>query len=615
MASIKFSQYLGGVSVGPGSFLGIVGADPQAANSWNALADHLAEDVGATPNNNGISTIINAAVTFLQAQFSFSQSAEGGANADGANGWNAATNMAGMNHTSFGSVQMINSLLGAAASPLSNAATNEVVKFTGSLISKATITAAGQAGQVIGDIGSSLAATGVGAVVGIGLELVSGLFSSLFGSAPTPVGYIGGCPIYDHMPGTKDASGRPQGIVSRYAWTQYGYPTPGGPGQLGQKNPAWRNFPDPVADPDWYAAQFDFTGMQFTPSKGFMGVPPLQPYSPPPAPLRGGAGVFTGTVGGGAAGPTVRSWKWSKGLNNDVWSACFTFRGDNGRRPVDQAFYDNGVDGVSGPEVSVFRNIEMEQMFPVLSIDAAQAASFRDFQRGFIQAWKANREFQLNGLKSQPDWQVLMTYILAWNRAHFATSALTIKGDSRSLVLPQDLPRPTISYVQYLLNSYWRSMTATDENGVPPVVAGGTLKLNTGARKPDTPLAATATPIQYGPRFGIGVKPTPPPKPKHYWGFTAAGAAAGALAGGPVGLALGAAAGAGVDFERKRQTRPDAFHLAPAEVSKLTSPDAKAAAAKGLPAAYVLSLEHGTSAQVETTPSGQKVVKMPKLKL
>jgi hypothetical protein len=621
MATIRFAQYLGGVSAGPGSFLGVVSADPQAASNWNVLAAHLADDLKISPDDTSqsskagvASTIINAAVTFLQAQASFTASASGGSNADGAGGWNAALNLAGTNHTSFGSVQMVNSLLDAAKSPLSDAASHEVVKFTGSLISKATITAAGETGEVVADVGSGLMATGIGAVVGIGLEVIGSVLGGLLSPGIQPAGYIGSCPIYDHLPGTKDASGRPQGIVCRYAWTQYGYPTPGGPGAAG-----WRRFPDPIADPNWYAAQFDYTAGAFTPAGGrsFMGIksPPLQPWSPPPQVTTQSPGkAFTpGVVGGSAMGPTVRSWKWSTPLNDDLWSACFTFKGDNGRRPVDQAFYDTGIDGSSGPEISVFRNLEEELTQPIiLGIDPKGLTVFRDFQRGFVRAWKANREFQLNGLRPLPDWHVLMTFILAWNRSHFATSTMTIRGGG-TLILPQELPRPVYSYVQYILANYWRSMTATDENGVAPVTGGGVLTLNTGALKPDSP--TTAPPIQYGPRFGVGVKPTPPPKPKRYWGATLAGAAIGALSGGPVGLAVGAATGAAVDVERSRHTRPDAFHLSPAETSKLTNPSAKAAAAKGLPAAYVLSLEQGTGAKVETSPSGVTAVKMQKLKL
>src|SRR5260370_30346143 len=44
------------------------------------------------------------------------------------------------------------------------------------------------------------------------------------------------------------------------------------------------------------------------------------------------------------------------------------------------------------------------------------------FHLAFIAAWKANKEYALNGQKCQPDATVLQHCILVWNRAHVSSS-------------------------------------------------------------------------------------------------------------------------------------------------------------------------------------------------
>jgi hypothetical protein len=48
------------------------------------------------------------------------------------------------------------------------------------------------------------------------------------------------------------------------------------------------------------------------------------------------------------------------------------------------------------------------------------------FAQAFTQAWIANKEYALNGLKVQPDWQVLRTLLGIWNRAHNGSSYVDI---------------------------------------------------------------------------------------------------------------------------------------------------------------------------------------------
>lgn len=56
------------------------------------------------------------------------------------------------------------------------------------------------------------------------------------------------------------------------------------------------------------------------------------------------------------------------------------------------------------------------------------------FSDAFTQAWTANKEYELNGLKSQPDWQVLRTLIGIWNRAHDGATYVDIAQEDKPYV-------------------------------------------------------------------------------------------------------------------------------------------------------------------------------------
>jgi hypothetical protein len=106
------------------------------------------------------------------------------------------------------------------------------------------------------------------------------------------------------------------------------------------------------------------------------------------------------------------------GFNNIQWSgslngpkAWWTSYGN--QRLIDSAFAD----------------------FHYLACQSVPSA-LQPFAEAFTQAWIANKEYELNGLKSQPDWQVLRTTLSIWNRAHQATSYVDLAPIDKPTVPP-----------------------------------------------------------------------------------------------------------------------------------------------------------------------------------
>lgn len=51
-------------------------------------------------------------------------------------------------------------------------------------------------------------------------------------------------------------------------------------------------------------------------------------------------------------------------------------------------------------------------------VGLAKGAAIYDFLASYFGAWKANKEYTLNGLQAAEDWQVLLSTVWAWNRLH-----------------------------------------------------------------------------------------------------------------------------------------------------------------------------------------------------
>ena len=79
-----------------------------------------------------------------------------------------------------------------------------------------------------------------------------------------------------------------------------------------------------------------------------------------------------------------------------------------------------------------------EQVGPLQITVTPETQAFANFQKSFFTAWQANQEYILNGLKPQPDWQVLLHAARIWNAAHEKGNgySLQAQGGSSSAYIP-----------------------------------------------------------------------------------------------------------------------------------------------------------------------------------
>lgn len=140
----------------------------------------------------------------------------------------------------------------------------------------------------------------------------------------------------------------------------------------------------------------------------------------------------------------------------------------------------NNVGGMKGTKA-------LESMFgpdvwKVIALDGGQVPLRtvpQDFFRAFLEAYKKNKEFALNGLKTPlADWQVLLETALAWNRAHEKGAGTSISPNAVA---------PFGAWV-------WQARASN-----PGATPGGVIPVNTGARK------SFVTSV----RIGIGQKAPP----------------------------------------------------------------------------------------------------------
>lgn len=423
---------------GDPQFLALLGEGiPGLADEWRKIVAHIAADADAGLVTSAPDAVVNASTTLLQAYENYGQAAA----SPGSDALQAATTLTATNHTSNGAGQMLAGIVGSGL----DAGADALRDFAQPIVKDAATHLAGSllsgASAVIAGVAGAAAATGVGAVIGIGAALAAGIFSKVFGDPPPPPYQIGSCGLYD----------KPD-LVVRYTWMWGdGPPVPNrGVVDGGPTNPAWRRFPDPRSKTDsaWFAKQF----------------PKKNPIA--------------GVTGGQEFGPTQHSWWWRGNDNSiprsdkrgDQWYGCFSFPGDGGKRPIDQACYDNGVTGADdGLEVSVYRQLEVELAAPVIAgIPASQRKQFRALQQAFFASWKQNRAYAFNGLKMQPDWKVAEHVFTVWNAAHAPQGArLVVAPSEASLVGPLD-PTPKgacPSYLAFLLRHYFGHFSAFQLDG------------------------------------------------------------------------------------------------------------------------------------------------------
>ena len=198
-----------------------------------------------------------------------------------------------------------------------------------------------------------------------------------------------------------------------------------GPGRIDPTSKQWRRFPEPSTHPGWFTL-----------------------------PAGGPTGGIT-SDGGWAGGNFYVCY------SNDLGNPANNWRG------IDLAFSD-------------YRYLECEQNLLSTNPFYIDNPSLADFMRSFFAAWKANKEYALNGIIPQPTEQVLLHALRLWNNGH--DNSLTIplvaaQGFLPALegVCPSDLVPSINYYVEAALSaSPEKTLVSAD---------GGSLLLNIGPPK------------------------------------------------------------------------------------------------------------------------------------
>ena len=128
-------------------------------------------------------------------------------------------------------------------------------------------------------------------------------------------------------------------------------------------------------------------------------------------------------------------------------------------RAIDRAYPDYQY----GANTDYWYHPDLAPIGKVASIGKENTALPGDFVKMFTSAWRGNAEYALNGLKPQPDEQVLVHTIRLWNKVHPGPSVTLTEGDP--------------SYLGGLVNAALSIVQPSDTG----IVSGRSLLINTGA--------------------------------------------------------------------------------------------------------------------------------------
>lgn len=160
--------------------------------------------------------------------------------------------------------------------------------------------------------------------------------------------------------------------------------------------------------------------------------------------------------------------------------------GQNGWRPfpTDSAWFTQGAtailkDGYTGETTAVVYGQEntnpnfpwpIQQLFPeyMSVVYVVPSAALFPFHSAFVAAWKANKEYALNGQKCQDDETVLQHTVLLWNRAH---------SNSSTVMLGPTTPGYMGSIVQNAISKASSALQKINS------ISGNSFVINTGPQK------------------------------------------------------------------------------------------------------------------------------------
>jgi len=168
------------------------------------------------------------------------------------------------------------------------------------------------------------------------------------------------------------------------------------------------------------------------------------------------------------------------------------------------------------------------------TINQALTAQVVAFNNAFEQAWKANKEFELNGMQSQPDWLVFLHVLRIWNKAHDGSTFYAVPYVATYMVAPED-PCAGSDGKQFF-PPYWQSLVQdaigqgiTDPGVDPAYYDASHIRLNLGPAK-TVPAPAKHLTLHLGPT-GFTTK-SPGLSPAAGVAVAAGGAVAAIAAGG-----------------------------------------------------------------------------------
>lgn len=452
--------------------------DPQVQGVFGPIGQQLQAEGWQGPD------IENAQQTFADA---YKQLAPYGQQLGG---WQAIANSAasyvGLGSTIQGAQSIIGGLVeatqsGSGSSGIINAFTGVSIAAIGTAVAVGAVTA------------------GVGALIVGGIELIGSLVGGLFGSPPPIVAQIGGCGLTYHpgyaIPGAfvwvvGDSNGGGFNIVK------------GGPSKASWS--LWRRFPDPNDPNDAYWFQWRSNWSNETPG-GVVNDPSDLNFEWQP----NGMGC---------------SWNWTSpagSSQNDHWVACISGTAEI-KRAVDQAFLENpnGPPG-QGSGSSVYHQLECDNvglwvgLVPSTNLVEVVPA-LQKFQQAFWAAWKANREYELNGLARQSDWQVLHQVVVRWNMAHEPGTGLSVPPAPFAPINDSyGTPCGFSPYFSMLINGILTNESSISigydsSTGRGVIDSSGHLHLNTGPLKTLTTKTPVIQPIKMavGPVGQFSNKPT-----------------------------------------------------------------------------------------------------------
>jgi hypothetical protein len=191
------------------------------------------------------------------------------------------------------------------------------------------------------------------------------------------------------------------------------------------------------------------------------------------------------------------TWGWDKPANGRQFDKGVSFLACTPQDSNDPSFGWRMID-LAFPE---YRFLECEQQL----VARGKATPHNRFAKAFFAAWKANKEFALNGLNPQTDGTVLAHALRIYNRAHDGAIKVPLPNSGYGAPLFQGPCPSTLNYYySYLVkDAISTGLVSADTNGNLMLNAGG-LKAENGALATTSTNASAAAGMSTGGKVAVG---------------------------------------------------------------------------------------------------------------